>query len=117
VYGLRDLGDDLSRPVAKIAAEHVESIRRVQPHGPYYLVGWSFGGYVAYDMAMQLRAAGEEVAFLGMLDTMSTDLVHSWPWVRDTDFILGAANDVASLSRRPFTFERETLEGLESDEG
>ncbi|HEX2207709.1 MAG TPA: amino acid adenylation domain-containing protein, partial [Longimicrobium sp.] len=116
VYGLRDLGDDLARPVARIAAEHLAAVREVQPRGPYHLAGWSFGGYVAYEMAMQLQRAGEQVAFLGMLDTMSTELVHSWPWVRDLDFIVGAANDVASLNRRPFTLPRESLEGLETDE-
>ncbi|HEX8395537.1 MAG TPA: amino acid adenylation domain-containing protein, partial [Longimicrobium sp.] len=116
VYGLRDLGVDLSRPVAQIAAEHVAAIREVQPHGPYSLVGWSFGGYVAYDMALQLRRAGEEVAFLGLLDTMSIDLVHAWPWTRDADFILGAAHDVAALGRRPFVFERASLDGVESPE-
>jgi thioesterase domain-containing protein/acyl carrier protein len=116
VYGLRDLGDDLARPVAQIAAEHLGAIRAVQPKGPYQLVGWSFGGYVAYEMAMQLQRRGEEVAFLGMLDTMSTELVHSWPWTRDLDFIVGAANDVASLNRRPLSLSKESLEGLDADE-
>jgi amino acid adenylation domain-containing protein len=116
VYGVRDLGDDLSRPLAQIAAGHVAAVRAVQPHGPYHLVGWSFGGYVAYDMALQLRRAGEEVAFLGMLDTMSTEMVHAWPWTRDVDFILGAAHDVAALGRRPFAFERASLEGVEPAE-
>jgi thioesterase domain-containing protein len=44
-------------------------MRSVQPHGPYYLGGFSGGGITAYEIARQLRAAGEEVAFLGMLDT------------------------------------------------
>jgi thioesterase domain-containing protein len=44
-------------------------IRRVQPHGPYRLVGHSFGGMVAYELAQRLAAAGEEVAVLGLIDT------------------------------------------------
>ncbi|WP_280490800.1 AMP-binding protein, partial [Nocardia farcinica] len=52
------------------AAEHyVAAIRSIQPHGPYHLLGWSLGGLIAHEMAVQLRAAGEEVALLAMLDS------------------------------------------------
>lgn len=51
------------------AAFHIEQIRTVQPQGPYYLSGWSYGGLVAYEIAQQLVAQGERVAFLGILDT------------------------------------------------
>ena len=44
-------------------------IRRVQPLGPYNLLGWSFGGLVAHAVATQLQAAGEEVALLALLDS------------------------------------------------
>jgi thioesterase domain-containing protein len=44
-------------------------VRRVQPVGPYHFVGFSFGGLVAYEMALQLRQQGEEVELVGMLDT------------------------------------------------
>jgi thioesterase domain-containing protein len=52
-----------------MAACYLEQIRQVQPSGPYHFVGFSFGGLVAYEMAQQLRAQGEEVALLSMLDT------------------------------------------------
>ncbi len=52
-----------------MASEYVAAMRRKQPKGPYYLLGHSFGGVIAYEMALQLRAAGETVAFLGMLDS------------------------------------------------
>ncbi|HEX5870188.1 MAG TPA: amino acid adenylation domain-containing protein [Longimicrobium sp.] len=116
VYGLRDVGDDLSRPVAQIAREHLEAVRQVQPEGPYHILGWSFGGFVAYEMAVQLEAAGETVAFLGMLDTMSPELVNAWPWNSDLDFIVGSAGDQASLNRRPFVLDRGALEGLDVEE-
>ncbi|MFJ4190377.1 amino acid adenylation domain-containing protein [Kitasatospora sp. NPDC089509] len=54
--------------VRELAAEYLARIRRVQPHGPYHLLGWSFGGLVAHELAVQLRAAGESVAFLAALD-------------------------------------------------
>ncbi|AEF38568.1 Polyketide synthase [Hoyosella subflava DQS3-9A1] len=50
--------------------EYLPALREIQPHGPYVLVGWSFGGALAYAMAQRLRAAGEEVALLGLLDTV-----------------------------------------------
>ncbi|WP_344409265.1 amino acid adenylation domain-containing protein [Streptomyces viridochromogenes] len=54
--------------VPSLAALYVERIRGVQPHGPYHLLGWSFGGLVAHEMAVRLQADGEEVAFLAALD-------------------------------------------------
>jgi amino acid adenylation domain-containing protein len=54
--------------VAEIATNYVEDLRRVQPHGPYFLGGYSFGGVVAFEMAQQLRAAREEIALLVLFD-------------------------------------------------
>lgn len=51
------------------AADYIRELRTVQPHGPYYLAGFSGGGLHAYEMAHQLIRDGEQVAFLGMLDT------------------------------------------------
>ncbi len=53
----------------EIVGECVNVIRGVQPHGPYYLLGRSIGGIVAVEIALQLRAVGEPVAFVGMIDT------------------------------------------------
>lgn len=57
--------------VPAIAAGYLAAIRTVQPHGPYHLVGESFGGVVAFEMAHQLRAAGEDVAFVALLDAQA----------------------------------------------
>jgi thioesterase domain-containing protein len=57
-------------------------LRAVQPHGPYYIAGFSFGGRVAYVMAQRLRAQGEAVALLAMLDTYALtgeDFLGLWP--------------------------------------
>jgi thioesterase domain-containing protein len=54
--------------VQDLASDYVEMIRRQQPHGPYRIGGNSFGGIVAYEVAQQLRASGEEVAFIGLID-------------------------------------------------
>jgi len=57
------------RSVEEMAACYVEALRQVQPRGPYHLLGHSFGSWVAFEMAQQLRRQGEEVAFLGILNT------------------------------------------------
>jgi aspartate racemase len=51
-----------------IAAYHVQTIREVQPRGPYVLGGWSAAGGAAYEIAQQLRGQGEEVALLVLFD-------------------------------------------------
>jgi amino acid adenylation domain-containing protein len=114
-WGLRDLGDT-ARPVPRIAAEHVESIRSVQPHGPYYLVGWCFGGHVASEMALQLERAGETVAFLGLLDAMSPDIAQIWPEDCQARLAVALAGDTANRMQRPFWMEWEPLDGLPYDE-
>ncbi|MEU2005891.1 non-ribosomal peptide synthase/polyketide synthase [Rhodococcus sp. NPDC019616] len=73
IYGLQSpaLTED-EAPLASItefAARYVREIRSIQPHGPYHLLGWSLGGVIAQEMAVQLQAAGENVRLLGMLDS------------------------------------------------
>ncbi|SMO68906.1 type I polyketide synthase [Paracoccus laeviglucosivorans] len=64
------LGDDKPHEsFAEAARDYLAEIRQVQPHGPYLLGGFSGGGLTAYEMARQLREAGEDVAMLVMLDT------------------------------------------------
>jgi len=57
------------RSVDRAATRHLRVLRLLQPTGPYLLVGHSFGGLVALEVARRLRAAGEEVAMLTLLDT------------------------------------------------
>lgn len=58
---------DWSIPAA--ARRNIRMMRQIQPQGPYHLGGHSFGGLVALEMAQQLRAAGDEVAILMVLDS------------------------------------------------
>jgi len=52
-----------------IAERYLDALHEVQPHGPYYLAGFSFGGRVALEIARRLRQASEEVAMLSVIDT------------------------------------------------
>ncbi len=63
------LGQRQRDTVQCLAARLVELIRTLQPHGPYRLAGWSFGGILAYEVATQLLGLDEPVAFLGLIDT------------------------------------------------
>jgi thioesterase domain-containing protein len=56
------------RTVEAMAARLVRMIREVQPSGPYWLAGWSFGGVLAYEVAAQLVGRGETVEFVGLFD-------------------------------------------------
>jgi thioesterase domain-containing protein len=51
-----------------MAAGYLEEIRAVQGSGPYHLLGWSLGGVVAHEIAVQLQESGEQVAVLALLD-------------------------------------------------
>ncbi len=53
----------------EVIEHHLATLRAQQPHGPYYLFGYSLGGTLAQGIAARLRAQGEAVAFLGLLDT------------------------------------------------
>ncbi|WP_375771706.1 amino acid adenylation domain-containing protein [Archangium gephyra] len=52
-------------------AAYARDIQAVQPHGPYRILGYSYGGYPALGVAAALEAAGEEVRLLAMLDTIT----------------------------------------------
>lgn len=55
--------------LAEVCEAHLQRLKTLQPHGPYYLLGYSLGGTLAQGIAARLEAAGEQVAFLGLLDT------------------------------------------------
>lgn len=57
-----------ARSVQDLARQQLEGITAIQPQGPYRLGGYSFGGLVAYELAHLLRARGDEVALLFLLD-------------------------------------------------
>lgn len=71
VYALQAAGAEPGavtlRTMSDLAASYIDAIRRVSPRGPYHIGGWSFGGYVAVEMARQLPE--EELRQLILLDT------------------------------------------------
>ena len=56
--------------VEKLASIYVSKVREIQKHGPYRLCGYSFGGLVAYEMALILAGQGEEIEIVALLDAL-----------------------------------------------
>ncbi len=67
VYGFERL--EGLRHIEEKAAHYIAMIRDIAPHGPYRLGGWSLGGVLAYEVAQQLKAAGEDIDLVAMIDT------------------------------------------------
>jgi len=68
--GLED-GQEPQTEVEAMARDYLAAVRTVQSHGPYLLGGWSIGGVIAFEMARQLQAQGEEVKLLALFDTQA----------------------------------------------
>jgi amino acid adenylation domain-containing protein len=81
VYGLQAKGLDgkqaPSTSVQEMAANYIQEIQTIQPQGPYYLGGYSFGGLVVFEAARQLQAQGQETALLVIWDTRAPNIVIS----------------------------------------
>ncbi|MEO9061203.1 MAG: amino acid adenylation domain-containing protein, partial [Nitrosospira sp.] len=94
VYGLpcRMLADPAhcDGSLEQMAADYCRMIRRIQPEGPYHLLGWSLGGTLAAMIATFLEADAQTVAFLGLVDLFIPGIEQPEPddWRRDlSDFI------------------------------
>jgi len=95
--------------VEETSAKYLSEMRKVRPHGPYLLCGYSFGGVVAYEMACQIITAGEEVEFLGLVDTdnpaydarkLSLSERVAVNWTRRNGNSAGALEKFGNLSKR-----------------
>src|SRR6185369_3147834 len=84
VYGLQAVGMDGTEPPLEnfddISAHHVKQIRSVQPHGPYYLCGYSMGGRVAMEIADLLRKQGETEVYVMAIDSVFKLRLPRWMW-------------------------------------
>jgi len=73
VYGLQSFGLNPEKQphtsIEQMASYYIQAIQTVQSHRPYFILGWSLGGIVAFEMAQQLSRQGEEIAFLASVDS------------------------------------------------
>ncbi|WP_395375876.1 amino acid adenylation domain-containing protein [Marinicella sp. W31] len=73
VYGLTLVGTSINienLSLQQLVSEYIKCIKKIQPQGPYRIAGWSDAGKLAYEMSNQLLANGDEIEFLGLLDSV-----------------------------------------------
>ncbi|MGC2997857.1 thioesterase domain-containing protein [Streptomyces sp. G35A] len=117
VYGLQapPAAQESPEPgLEAMAAHHRDRLRELRPHGPYALLGWSMGGALAFEIAAGLREEGEEVEFLGLLDSYLGEEFTGSP---DAGILAAFAWQLGSLSGTPFAVESEPLATLPYEEG
>lgn len=73
VYFIRsrgfEMGEKIQTTIEDIAADYLREVEEIQPNGPYFFIGESGGGLVAYEMASQLQSRGKTTSLVAMLDT------------------------------------------------
>nr|APD72136.1 non-ribosomal peptide synthetase 5 [Streptomyces sp.] len=103
VYAVQARGlhapEPLPGSLTAMAEDYVAAIRAVQPHGPYHLLGWSFGGVVAHTMAEILQAQGEQVGLLTLLDAYPAD--SRYPAVPDESELKNALREAVGIAVPP----------------
>jgi N-(5-amino-5-carboxypentanoyl)-L-cysteinyl-D-valine synthase len=93
-----------------LAQYYVEQVRELQPEGPYSLLGWSFGGVLALEMALQLARAGERVDNLVIIDSyFNVRQASSEIGLPDKDDILDPINYYYAPSQADLQCLREHL--------
>ncbi|NEQ80495.1 MAG: amino acid adenylation domain-containing protein, partial [Moorea sp. SIO2I5] len=118
-YGLQSPGlFGESEPLTRIedmASCYIEALQTIQPVGPYYLGGWSLGGIIAWEMAQQLSAAGEDVALLALIDSYSPVAIDRPEQVDEKMMARSLAKDLGSVfgTELPISVEDLKLGGLE----
>jgi len=84
IYGFQSRGlngvDEPHGNIESMATEYVDAILRVNPEGPYYLAGYSYGGVVAFEMAQQLKARGKQIGMLAIIDTYASNWTNKEGW-------------------------------------
>ena len=124
VYALQNLDSGApdnqeSLRIEDMAARYVEAIRTVCPGGPYLLGGSSMGGAVAFEMAVQLKAQGQRVLLVAMLDTPARIIPHMQGHDGDATLaveLMMLASIIASGGGARFELRLADLNGLNAEE-
>ena len=98
--------------IEQMAAYYLELMLKTQPEGPYFLVGHSFGGSVAFEMAKRLEADGHEVGFVALLDAG----MPSGNSATDAELNIQSLQALAYVYNRKIDINAADLEGLNEDE-
>lgn len=122
VYGLQSqIGDGHgleNRTVEGMASLYLREIRAVQPHGPFFLGGYCLGGVIALEIAQQLRAIGEQVGLVIMLDTYNYKTVsltkarleYPMHFMQNLWFHIANAASIPTKERKQFVRQKLDIE-------
>jgi len=119
-YGLQapgpaDIGS-IHTTIENMSAEYIDAIRSIQPYGPYLIGGLSFGGLVAYEMAVQLRKRNLQVALVALLDSWSPLIFQKLPHQYDDAMLLSLiARTVARSNRKTLLLQPNELRKFDSE--
>ncbi|AUB43294.1 Non-ribosomal peptide synthetase component F (plasmid) [Nostoc flagelliforme CCNUN1] len=121
-YALQASGLDGKTPahtsIEDMAADYIKAIQVVQPEGPYLLGGHSFGGRVAFEIALQLQQLGQEVAVLAIFDTWAPipDQKPVEVHKDDTQYLIEMVNMIEGFFSKNLFITEDTLRTLMPDE-
>ncbi len=117
VYGLQSVGLNPQNPhhtsVEQMATHYIQEIQTVQPHGPYFLLGWSLGGLVAFEIARQLKHQGEHITLLALIDSCPPSIIPREP-ENNAALLLKFLREDLNLCDLDLTLEQ--LQQLETNE-
>jgi len=120
-YALRSLGLDGScEPLTRIedmAATYIKALQTIQPEGPYQLGGWSIGGAIAFEMAVQLKASGHTVSLLALIDSYAPIQKFKDSLLMDDTILLADwVKNLSGLSNKALSISAETLRLLKAQD-
>ncbi|WP_424102173.1 non-ribosomal peptide synthase/polyketide synthase [Moorena producens] len=115
-YGLQSFGlNPTNAPhtsIEQMATHYIQELQTVQPHGPYFISGWSLGGMVAFEMAQQLSRKGEQIALVAILDAYPPSITSLEPEPEpEDDAVL-----LVELLKEYLELSLDQLQELEPDE-
>lgn len=112
IYGIQARGlsgtEPIHRCIADMANDYLQQIRAIQPEGSYRLLGWSFGGLLAHDIAARLQHEGDDVELLTILDAYPASMnLPKEPSALDPETLVALLEIVGQDTSR---VDRETLQ-------
>ncbi|MET7458446.1 amino acid adenylation domain-containing protein [Streptomyces sp. NPDC005574] len=93
--------DYAPQTLREMAANYISHMRSIQPTGPYHIVGWSFGGLLAYEVAVELQRQGDKIALLSLWDTYPENVALDGQEANLLGALLEPAGDDESEPEQP----------------
>ncbi|MCW8199468.1 amino acid adenylation domain-containing protein [Verminephrobacter aporrectodeae subsp. tuberculatae] len=98
--------------IEAMAADYLRAVKQVQTEGPYHLAAWSFGGLVAWELARQLRASGDVVAPLHLIDSHPPS--HDRTDLTDAELLAELIRDFSRLIGHQMNVEAQMLQSADN---